>query len=133
MASGVAPALNARITSSRRTRLLPTRKTPGGSSRSGTATVRGSKSSVVIEHSPGQRIFGSGRLAGLVCLRRVFLDDRAVVNLSLPEGQLDSRRVTVEAVRAELNPAARRALHVNKELPRARLVALAEIPREDQL
>src|SRR5438309_6716729 len=48
MFSGVAPALNARRTSSKRTRLLPTRRTPGGSSRSGTITVKGSKSSVVI-------------------------------------------------------------------------------------
>src|SRR3990170_1439680 len=48
IASGVAPALNARRTSSRSTRLLPTRKTPAGSSRSGTTMVEGSKSSVVM-------------------------------------------------------------------------------------
>src|SRR5262245_27872293 len=52
MASGVAPALKARRTSSSKTRLWPTRNTPGGSSRSGTATVSGSKSSVVIGSTP---------------------------------------------------------------------------------
>src|SRR5947209_3627136 len=36
------------MTNSRRTRLLPTRKTPEGSSRSGTATESGSKSTVVM-------------------------------------------------------------------------------------
>src|SRR6516165_6934434 len=52
MASGVAPSLKARMTNSRRTRLLPTRNTPGGSSRSGTGTERGSKSTLVIAPNP---------------------------------------------------------------------------------
>src|SRR5262245_41086561 len=48
MPSGVWPLWNARITNSSRTRLLPTRKTPGGSSRSGTAIESGSNSAVVM-------------------------------------------------------------------------------------
>src|SRR5262249_17292850 len=48
MPSGVSPRLKAPSTNSRSTRLLPTRKTPGGSSRNGTATVRGSKSKTVM-------------------------------------------------------------------------------------
>src|SRR5262245_53472231 len=54
MASGVAPALNFRNTSSSKTRLCPTRKTPAGSSRKGTVSVSGSKSSVVMESALGQ-------------------------------------------------------------------------------
>src|SRR5271157_482294 len=46
MASGLSPRLKASSTSSRSTRLSPTRKTPGGSSQRGTVTVRGSKSTV---------------------------------------------------------------------------------------
>src|SRR5262249_19029502 len=48
MPSGASPRWKARITNSRSTRLLPTRNTPGGSSHKGTATVRGSKSTVVM-------------------------------------------------------------------------------------
>src|SRR5579884_2073065 len=48
IASGLAPCLKASSTNSRSTRELPTRKTPGGASRNGTATVSGSKSMVVI-------------------------------------------------------------------------------------
>src|SRR4051794_20591597 len=46
MASGLSPRLKASSTSSRSTLLSPTRNTPGGSSRRGTVTVKGSKSTV---------------------------------------------------------------------------------------
>src|SRR5205085_1219066 len=48
--SGVSPRWKARSTNSRSTRLLPMRKTPGGSSHKGTVTVRGSKSTAVMVH-----------------------------------------------------------------------------------
>src|SRR5208337_4019828 len=50
MPSGASPRLKALITNSRSTRLLPTRKTPGGSSHNGTVTDNGSKSTVVTIH-----------------------------------------------------------------------------------
>src|SRR5262245_32617738 len=48
MLSGLSPRWNARSTNSKSTRLCPTRKTPAGSSRSGTTIERGSKSTVVM-------------------------------------------------------------------------------------
>src|SRR5437016_4667764 len=69
MASGVAPALKARRTNSKRTLLLPTRKMPDGSSRSGTTTVKGSKSSVVIESAPSVKGVNSSIIIPEGCRR----------------------------------------------------------------
>src|SRR5262245_38620893 len=44
------------MTSSSNTRLLPTRNTPAGSSRNGTATDKGSISAVVMVHSPSRTL-----------------------------------------------------------------------------